>query len=335
MRCFSIVTLSLFALCSSATAQDIILLNQDGEKVGVAKDVAEKVVPKAEGDSAKGEAVEAKKAGENGSASIKDGVITVIGPEGKAKTFKMSDARSVTITRSSKTVVGDDGKPKVMRQGKAILIGPDGVRREIELGEGGLGGTVVETKAPKTWMIGISCQPASKVLRAQLQLEEDMGLVITRVLQGGAAENAGIQANDILMFAEQKPIGNRKQLSEVVNEAGAAGNDVTFTVLRGGEEISLTATPTEREGMQQVMSDLGGGVRVFEGFPGMAPGADFEFRQFGPGIILDRGAGGRFDMEHFGDVRERHREMIEKMNERVKQMQKEMDAIRGGIENGK
>lgn len=326
MKRSSILSLCIVALLSThAFAQDIILLNQDGEKVGVAKDVDEKVV----GNKEAGAKVKVADDAEKGSAKIENGVVTVIGPDGKSQTFKMSDAKSVTITRSSNTVVGEDGQRKVESRGKAILIGPDGVRREIDLGTGGLGGSVTESPAPKTWMIGVSCRPASPVLRSQLQLDDDIGLVVTRVLQGGAGEEAGLKSNDILMFADQKPIGNRKQLSEVVNEAGAASNDVSFTLLRAGEEISLSVTPTEREGVSQMMVELGPGIRGFEmGLPGLAPGADFEFRQFGPGIILDHGFGGELDMkgmheELMGDMEEKMKRMQERVEEMHRRMQED------------
>jgi hypothetical protein len=315
MKRLSILSVCITALLSSSSfAQDIILLNQDGEKVGVAKDVDEKKIVREKA------VVKPVDDANKEPAKIENGVVTFVGPDGKVQTFKMSDAKSVTITRSSNTVVGEDGQRKVERRGKAILIGPDGVRREIDLGAGGLGESVTESKAPKTWMIGVSCQPASPVLRSQLQLDDDIGLVVTRVLQGGAGEKAGLKSNDVLMFADQKPLGNRKQLSVVVNEAGAAGDDVTFTLLRAGEEISLAVAPTEREGMSQMMIELGPGMRGFElGLPGFEPGAEFEFRQLGPGIILDRGLG--------GDLKGLHEELIGDMEEKMQRIQKQVEEM--------
>lgn len=324
MKRFFILPLCLAALCSvPAMAQDIILLNQDGEKVGVAKDVDEKKAVKGKDGDIK---VTVNADGER--AKIENGVITVVGPDGEVQTFKMSDARSVTVTRSSNTVVGEDGTRKVETRGKAILIGPDGVRREIDLGNGGLsGGSVTESTMPKTWMIGISCEPASPVLRSQLQLDEDLGLVVTRVLAGGAAEKAGLKDNDILMFADQKPIADRKKLSEIVNEAGAAGNNVTFTVLRAGEEVSVAVTPTEREGMSQMMIEMGPGGGFGMGLPGFGDGARFEFRQFGPGIILDDAMGAGID------AREIHKELMGDMEERMQRIQEEMEAMRGLLDD--
>lgn len=324
MKRLFILPLCLAALCSvPAMAQDIILLNQDGEKVGVAKDVDNKKVVKDGDIEIKVEANPGKE-----SATIENGVITVVGPDGEVQKFKMSDARSVTITRSSNTVVGEDGQRKVETRGKAILIGPDGVRREIDLGDGNVGGgSVTSSTMPKTWMIGVSCEEASPVLRSQLKLESDIGLVVTRVLAGGAAEKAGLKDNDILLFADQKPIANRKQLSKIVNEAGAAGNDVSFTVLRAGAEVSVSVTPTEREGMNQMMIELGRPGGFGMSLPGFGDGTKFEFRQLGPGIILEDGFGGKFD------AREIHKELMGDMEERMQRIQEEMEAMRGLIDD--
>ena len=313
-----ILSLSFVALCCfSLQAQEIILLNEDGEKVGVAKDIDDKEIVDRE--------IIKVEPGEKGSATIENGIITVVGPDGEVQTFRMSDAKSVTITRSSKSVVGEDGQTKMETRGKAILVGPDGVRREIDLGSGGLGGNVTESKLPKTWMIGVSCEPASPVLRSQLQLDEGIGLVITRVLQGGAAENAGIKDNDIIVYADQTPVGDRKQLSKIVNDAGAAGNDVSFTVLRGGEEIPVSITPTEREAVNQMMIELGPGLGGFDlDFPGFGDGVDFEFKQFGPGIIIG-GDGGPAELhaELMGDVEERIQRIQEEMEEMRRRMRED------------
>ena len=319
-----ILPLFLIALCSvPAMAQDIILLNQDGEKVGIAKDVGKKeadrrltVVPKAD-----------KAEADKDSASIENGVVTIIGPDGKVQQFQLSDAKSVSITRSSKTVVGNDGQQKMETRGKAILIGPDGVRREIDLGNGGIGGTTSSAERPKTWMIGASCEPASAVLRSQLVLGEDVGLVVTRVLQGGASEKAGLKVNDILIFADQTSIGSRKQLSEVVNRAGAEGNNISFTILRAGEESNVVITPTEREGMNQIMVEVGPGLDgLGVDFSGMGPGIDFEFKQFGPGLIIGNGPGG------FGKL---HREMMGDVEKQMKKMQEEINEMHRRIREGR
>lgn len=312
-----LLPLFLAALFSvPATAQDIILLNQDGEKVGVAKDTA----AKGKKDGNKIIAVKVVDDGKKGdgktSATIENGVIKVENADGTTQEFKMSDARSVIITSSSKTVVGESGDKKVQSSGKAILVGPDGIRREIDLSGDITNGAVAMSKGPKTWMIGISCTPASPVLRSQLQIEDEMGLVVTRVLQGGAAEEGGFKQNDILMYADEKPIADQKTLSKIVNEAGAADREVAFTLLRGGEEVAVSIKPSEREGMGQMMFEMGPGMDDFElDLPGFDDDMKFEFKQFGPGVIIGRGGNIDVQGDEMGDFEERFKRMQEQMEE--------------------
>ena len=301
MKRFSLLSLCVVALWGTyGNAQDIILLNQDGEEVGVAKDVEEKKVSPA--------AAAKEPAADQESATIEGGVVKIIGPDGAVQQFNMSDARSISITRSTKTVIGEDGQPRTETQGKAILVGPDGVRREVDL-ENGAADTVSSTPVPKSWTIGVSYQAASPALRSQLQLDDDIGLVVKQVLGGSAAEKSGLKANDILVFAEQKPVTSQKQLSEILNEAGANGNDVSLTVLRGGEELSITVTPTERQTSGLVGGDLD---LVLPRLKLLGRGGE---------LLEPRGFGG-------GDVREVHREMMQEVREKMKRMREDMKALR-------
>jgi len=320
MRRYSILPLFLVAVCClPVAAQDIILLNQDGEKVGVARDVEKK----ADGDLELKVEADAAADAKKGSATIENGIVTIVGPDGEIEQFELSDAKRFSVTRSSKTVVDEDGNRKSESVNKAILIGPDGVRREINLGDGSSSGDkAAGAKKTKTWMIGASCQPATTVLRAQLRLDESMGLVITRVLRGSNAAEAGLQVNDILMYADQKPVGTRKQLSDVVNAAGSAGTDVAFTLLRGGEEVSLEVTPTERETVDSMGPGMGGfGMDL----PGFGADMDFEFRQFGPGIIIGRGAPGGAGADRFEEM---HRKMLEDQKKRMQQFENQIEEMR-------
>jgi hypothetical protein len=321
MKNFFYVTLGLFAFCfSSVSAQDIILLDQNGEKVGVAKVGEKKEAAKsAKIVIKKDDKQPADKADSKGKvkATMANGVITIVNEDGSIEEINLADAQSVMISRSSKSVVGEDGKPQMKSTGKAILIGPDGVRREIVLDEDGSSESSSANR-PKTWMIGVSVQPVSSLLRTHLKLDDGGGLVVTRVFRGGAAERAGILKDDILLFADQKLIGDRKQLAEVVNEAGADGSPLTFTILRSGDETSISVEATEREGMGGLQAmDLN--IDALGGLNGL-DGLDLEFKQFGPGIII--GDGGEFDLRF---------EANDRINDRLKQMQQQMDEVRRAL----
>jgi len=165
-KLFLAVLVAIALVMPSVAQDDIILLNKDGEKVGVAVQVDENSKPEA--------AVQLQEATKPGStsASIANGVITITNADGTKEEINLSDARSVTITRSSK-MVDDNGQRKMKAIGKAIVIGPDGIRREITLGDNQESNPVRTVKTPKTWMIGLSCGPVSALAAAQKPARTD------------------------------------------------------------------------------------------------------------------------------------------------------------------
>ena len=322
LRNLAAVALIVFAISTPTFAQDIILLNKDGEKVGVAKESDDQETPAAE---AKG-----KPPAQPGttSATMANGVITIVKADGTKEEIKLSDARSVTITRSSQ-MVDDNGQRKMKSVGKAILIGPDGVRREVTLGDNQGGDPVRTVQTPKTWMIGLSCKPVSSLVRSQLKLGENTGLAVTQVLKGGAAETAGVEINDILLFVDQSTLSTNRQLTDAVNETGRNEQTLSLTLLRGGEEMSVTVKPTERERVQQMMLEMGpegfGDLGALRGLrvPGL-PDFGVEFKRLGPGLILDLEKGGA---PRWRDVPALPRpEGMKEMREQIEKMQEEMRA---------
>ncbi len=356
VRKISLAALIAIALAIPAVAQeDIVLLNKDGEKVGVAPQVDEKKTPPVVVQQQKQQPQGADRKPGSTSATLANGVITITNADGTIEEINLGDARSVTVTRSSQ-MVDENGKRKMKAVSKAIVIGPDGVRREITLGDN-LGGSPVRTvKTPKTWMIGLSCSPVPALTAAQLKLEANTGLAVTRVLDGGAGQSAGVQVNDILLFVDQSTLGTNRELTDAVNEAGKNEQRLSLTLLRAGEEMTVSVTPTEREGVQQMMMAIG--PEGFGGFGGARglfvpelPEFDMEFRQFGPGLIIDPEGERRLGFTPTPAMKEM-RERIEKMQvemrapamkemrERIEKMQAEMraelEALRDRVrENGK
>jgi len=70
------------------------------------------------------------------------------------------------------------------------------------------------------------------------------GVLVTDVLQGTAAEEAGIKAGDIIIKADGKPVENREELVRVLSKR-EVGEKVEMVVLRKNKEIKLSATLEE------------------------------------------------------------------------------------------
>lgn len=181
----------------------------------------------------------------------------------------------------NKTGKKDDDKPRV--SGKVIIVGPDGKTREFDLG--GKGGADIKIFGDKKiqgrirlalpdgeveiggddaikigreirilrqedggkYMIGVAGAPVSDVLRSQLNLGKDVGLVVDKVFPGSPAEKAGLKKYDVVVAAGDRKIVGLEGLAKVVQNVGKDGKKLSLSVIRGGKEVSLSVTPEERK----------------------------------------------------------------------------------------
>lgn len=93
--------------------------------------------------------------------------------------------------------------------------------------------------------IGASLTPASDTLRAQLKLAEGQGLVVTSVNADSPAAKAGLQVDDILLSAGDRPLAKPSDVSDIVNSPVKKPFTVEFTVLRAGERRKVPLTVTD------------------------------------------------------------------------------------------
>lgn len=92
----------------------------------------------------------------------------------------------------------------------------------------------------KHW-IGVVCDTPDDALRAQLKLPEKPGLIVSRVQDESPAAAAGVQPHDILLSANDKPLGEVGDLIKSIREAG--DHEIKFVVLRAGERKELSVQP--------------------------------------------------------------------------------------------
>jgi len=97
---------------------------------------------------------------------------------------------------------------------------------------------------PRPWM-GIAPEELPDELRAQLDLAEGEGLLITEVVAGGPADKAGLKKNDILTKIDGKPVKGEESLAKFMGSA-KAGQEATLTVLRKSKEQTVKVTIGEK-----------------------------------------------------------------------------------------
>lgn len=71
------------------------------------------------------------------------------------------------------------------------------------------------------------------------------GAAVVSVTEGGPAEKAGLQANDIITAADGKEISGKSGLSSIIADC-AAGDKLTLSVYRQGQTLTVTVTVGEQ-----------------------------------------------------------------------------------------
>jgi C-terminal processing protease CtpA/Prc len=102
-----------------------------------------------------------------------------------------------------------------------------------------------EPKAARPWL-GIQPEELPDELRAQLDLADGAGLLVTEVLPGSPAEKAGLKKNDILVKIDGKTVKGEDSLAKFMSSA-KAGQEATLTVLRKSKEQTIKVTIGEKK----------------------------------------------------------------------------------------
>ena len=226
---------------------------------------------------------------------------------------------SSIIIRKSFRSVDENGDLKTESSGKAIVIGPDGKRQEFDLNEGKnqpliVGGMRIDGLTPdpakeqtKSFSLGVQSSPVHPAVASQLNLES--GLMVSQVAPGSPAATAGVQLYDVLLFADQKQLTNKADLTKAVQAAGEVDASISLALIRGGKEISVVVKPEKRSAGQinqgqMIPGPMNGMPQL--GLPNFDPNELFQNELFGDGIEA------------------RMKQQMEEMQERVLQMQKQL-----------
>jgi len=113
--------------------------------------------------------------------------------------------------------------------------------------DGGAGLRDVTPQAPQFW-IGLSGSPIppDHMLRAQVDLPENEGLLVQVVASNSPASKAGLKQFDILAKANDKELHEMQDLVDLVASEGPKKGQLKFDVLRRGKHETVTVTPEDR-----------------------------------------------------------------------------------------
>lgn len=133
---------------------------------------------------------------------------------------------------------------------------------------------LIETGSVRRAQLGVRFNPASESLIQALDLPRGAANVVD-VVEGSAAERAGIQAGDVITAVNGNELNNSLQLSQIISSL-RPGENVQITINRNGDEQNVnvelgeaqrpegtaTATPDEgdTEDPEQMVERLGLGI---------------------------------------------------------------------------
>jgi S1-C subfamily serine protease len=99
-------------------------------------------------------------------------------------------------------------------------------------------------RVERSW-IGVQVLSVDPVLKSQLGLPTDRGLLVVGVIEGGPADRAGLRRHDILVRCAEEDVADVRRFQELIFHA-PAGVAVPVRVLRGGVLTDASVTPVVR-----------------------------------------------------------------------------------------
>ncbi len=139
---------------------------------------------------------------------------------------------------------------------------------------------------PSEYWLGVMISPPSPEAREKLKLPKDQGLMVETVEPKSPADKAGLKPHDVLLKANDKPLGDLRDMLKIINDVKEG--KLTLEVLRDDKHETVVAKLAKRSS-----SDLAEARAWIEKLgPKMKSGQPLRFHIVGPGQIMPFGGGG-------------------------------------------
>jgi len=138
----------------------------------------------------------------------------------------------------SQTPPGNHATLDVLRNGKPQTI-------DVVVGtlpaDGAAHGGIASPDATRG--LGVALSPITPQLRQQLDLGDNQrGVVITQVQPGSTAEQAGLQAGDVIVGVGEKNVANTNEASRAIRDSLKENQAVALRIIRNGEPIFVAVS---------------------------------------------------------------------------------------------
>ncbi len=104
-------------------------------------------------------------------------------------------------------------------------------------------------------LLGVTIQAIDAEVAEALNAAVDRGALITEIVPGSAADESGLQVDDIIVGVDDKKITDAAELRNTIGLRGS-GEEVTIQYIRNGKERTTTA----KLGQQQVVRSAGNDI---------------------------------------------------------------------------
>ncbi len=120
---------------------------------------------------------------------------------------------------------------------------------------------LVEYGEVRRGMLGVHVQDVSMDIAEAMSLEGTNGALISRVKPDSPADKAGLASGDVVIAVDGESIESASELAKVIGLT-KLGTEVELTIVRDGDERTMTATITEPA---EKTAQAGGGDEAAEG----------------------------------------------------------------------
>lgn len=133
---------------------------------------------------------------------------------------------------------GDAVKVKVWRNGSEKTLTVKIAEREAEMAKDKPGEPAQQDAM--TDLLGMAVRPVSKEDAARMRLGKPQGVIITKVVNGRSASEAGLRVGDIIIAANGEAVNDVDELTKIVEDQGRKRGAVMFYITRQGAKFFKT-----------------------------------------------------------------------------------------------
>lgn len=101
----------------------------------------------------------------------------------------------------------------------------------------------IQEAQKQPWRIGLLVEPVDPALRAHLTIPENTGVVISQIVPGSPASQAGLVKNDIITAANGKPVKELDALRQQVEQSAQQSSPLRIAIIRKGKREDVVITP--------------------------------------------------------------------------------------------